>query len=479
MGAEATATSILSTITGFASAAIGEANGALAALGGAEVPFPSVAGVNFPPATVPAPNFPATPDMGNLPDIPEIDPVKEVQIPDEPSFRDYSLGNLLAVQIPAPPQINIPELNISSPDFQVNSPKNWAFVIDNINISGDSLVVAIKNKLRNNILNGGTGLVPAIEEAIWNRDLERLIQASDDATDKLLSVWAKKGFSLPDGLLANSVSDLQKEFANKRIDRSREISIEQAKLEQTNLFKSLDLAVDFMSKFFSLLIQYEELVLKVQEFTAKYANEYIDLQIKTYMSLVEAYKAEGAVYESKVRASISKVEIYKAQIEGQKLIGEVNEQTVKVFSEQIRSTLVLAEIYKTKIDAVASMMGVEKVKIEAAKARIDAWAAEANVKIAEYNGKVEGMRAFGQVSAALIAAGASVSEANMRSAIAAGEVYVKSLEAADRISVAGAQIRMEAARGVAQAAASLAAGAMAAMSAHANVSYSETKDLTP
>ncbi|MBU2049351.1 MAG: hypothetical protein KKH61_10290, partial [Gammaproteobacteria bacterium] len=45
------------------------------------------------------------------------------------------------------------------------------------------------------------------------------------------SMWAKKGWSLPDGLLAHSLSEVQKEYMNKGLDRSREIAIKQADLE--------------------------------------------------------------------------------------------------------------------------------------------------------------------------------------------------------------------------------------------------------
>ena len=68
-------------------------------------------------------------------------------------------------------------------------------------------------------------------------------------------------------------------------------------------------------------------------------------------------------------------------------------------------------------------------------------------------------------------------DAGLRAAIAAMELSVKSFEVSERSMNLKAQIAMEAARGVAQSTASMAAGAMAAMSASASMRYDESMTL--
>jgi hypothetical protein len=237
----------------------------------------------------------------------------------------------------------------------------------------------------------------------------------------------------------------------------------------------MEIGKDLRLGVMSILIQYEDLFLKSQEYTAKYANEYIDLQIKTYGFFVELFKARAQVYETILRGEIAKVETFKAQIEAQVAISQVNEQRVKVYSEKIRAVLAQVDVYKAQIEAMNAFILGTKNKIEANKLTMDAWAVKANALIQEYTGKVSAFRASTEFATAMAALHSKTEEANLRMGLAAAELNVRSLESYDRVGVAGANVRMEAARGVASAAATLAAGALAAANAHASISH-ETKE---
>jgi len=469
----------ISIVNGYGASALAAAASALGSLAAAaNIPSSYASEYSFSSIQVPAIDSASPPgaiSIGVAPDIISITIPTKVTKPD---IATVTLGELLAITLPEVPSISMPSLNLDAPVYEITAPSQWSFGVNsNILITDDPMIQAAINRLTSNIRDGGTGLSPEIEAAIWARDLERNEQQLEDSTDKITSMWAKKGFSLPDGMLAHSLSEVQKEYMNRRIDRSREISIKQADLEQSNLFKSMEMAITLADKLINMLIRYEELVFKGQEATAKYANEYIDLQIKTYASRVDAYKATAQVYEMLIRGELSKVELYKAQIEGQKAIGDVNEQTIKVYSEQLRATTVLIDRYKTEVSAMVSELEVEKVKVEANKLQMDAWAKNADVQIARYSGEIEKYKADNQVNIASADIHGKIAEANMRAAIAVVESNVRGYEAQERGMVARAQVAMEAARGVATAAAAMASGAMAAMSAHAGMTYSESMAL--
>jgi ribosomal protein S9 len=426
-----------------------------------------------------------TPEAVSVPDLvvdnSGMPTITDITIPDpvaKPDIETPTLDALLAITLPDVPTVSFPSISLSPPSYTIPTPVAWDFTISDILIMDEPFIQATIDRLTDNIKNGGTGLSETVETAIFQRDLERNEQQLEDSTDKVLAMWAKTGFSLPDGLLADSLSDLQKEYMNKSLDRSREISIKQAELEQTNLFKSMEISVALFDKLVDLLIRYEDLAVRVQEYTAKYANEYIDLQIKTYMAMIEVYKAEVQANEIMVRGELAKVEVYKSQIEAQKLIGEVNTQTIQAYSEKIRAASLLVERYKSEIQAMVSLVEVEKAKIEANKTQFDAWATKQNVLISRFNGQVQLFKSQSDVNVA--AAGVKVSQAEyaIRAGIASAELSVKSYEVSERSMNLKANMAMEAARGVAQASASLAAGAMAAMSAHASMDYRETKDVT-
>ena len=467
----------MTLIQGYANSALAAANSALGNLGSLDFPvsYPTSYGAFALTQSVPVSG--SQPGAIIVPTAPDIDTLDVPLRPSKPTIPTVALGSMLDISLPSVPVVDFPELSVTVPVYSFSAPSQWAFTVSDILISDDPFIKAAIDRLTDNINNGGTGLSADVEAAIWARGQEREDQQLEDSTGKVTTMWAKKGFSLPDGMLAHSLSEVQKEFANRRLDLSREISIKQAELEQANLFKSLELAVSLADKLINMLIQYETLVFRGQEATAKYANEYIDLQIKTYASKLEGYKATAQVHESLVRAQIAKVELYKAQIEGEKAIMDVNEQTVKIYSEQLRATAIMMDAYKTEVEAMVAELGIEKAKIEANKIQFDSWAKQVDVNIAKYNGEVDLYRSVSQTGIATAELQNKYAEASIRVALSATELSVKSFEVAERSMQAKAQVAMEAARGVAQSAAQMAAGAMAAMSAHAGMTYSESMAL--
>ena len=420
-------------------------------------------------------NQPGAMAIGTAPDLVAL--TLPITRPVKPTYANPVLGEMHDITLPDIPTINFPTMDITPPVYNIPAPKQWNFDVNNILISDDPLVMECISRLTNNIRYGGTGLTPAIEADIWDRDLERNEQTLEDSIDKAVTAWAKMGFSLPDGMLAHSIAELQKEYENRRIDRSREIAIKQAELEQTNLFKSLELASNLMAHIIGLEIEYEKLVLEAQNLTAKYANEYIGMQIEVYKAQVEAYRIRAQVYETLIRSELAKVEVYKAQLEGQKLIGEINEQTVKIYSERMRAISILIDAYKSEIQAMTAELEMEKTKIEANKLQFDAWAKKADVAIAKYNGEVEQYKAASMVNISKAELLSKQAEAEARINLAYVELKVKSLEANNREMDLKAQISMQAMKGVADAYSSMASGLMAALSARASMSYSESAEV--
>lgn len=466
----------ISVIKGYADASLAAAESALSKLTNINFPyrFFSYSFPEFTTFTPAAASLPAdivvdiAPIISNL-----VVPTK----PNAPTYADPTLGTMYPITLPDVPTVVFPSLDITPPVYSVSPPTAWSFTVGDVIITNDPMVQAVLARLTANINTGGTGLSAAVEAAIWARGLEREEQQLNDSVGKATSMWAKKGFSLPDGELANSLMALQTEYMNRSLDRSREIEIKQAELEQANLFKSMELAVNLAATLINMLIRYEELVFRGQEATAKFANEYIDIQIKAYASQVEGYKAQAAVYESLIRAELAKVEVYKTQIEGQKLINEVNKQTVEVYSEKLKAISIYVERYKTEVQTMVAELEIERAKIEANKLQFDSWAKQADVNIAKYNGAIDLYKAESLVNISTAEMQSKQIEAQVRAGISEVEVGMKFYEITDREIMLKAQIVLEAAKGVADATARMAAGAMSAMSAQASMSYGETMQL--
>lgn len=423
------------------------------------------------------PNVYAPPSTLNLDTAPDGIAISVPEQPSRPSTSEAELGTLHEITLPDIPTVSFPTLSVEAPVYSITAPAQWSFNPSQITIADDPLVATIKERLNDNITKGGSGLLPAVEDAIWARDKERAEQQLSDSIDKLIAVWATKGFSLPDGFLAHSISELQKEHMNKMIDRGRDITIKQAEMEQANIFKSMEIGINLIQQLISLSIQYEELIFKNNEATAKFANEYIAIQIQTYQAMVDAFKATAQVNEIIVRSEISKIELYKAQLEGQRLVGEINQQTIDVYKAKIAATSALIEQYKTDIQAMVATLEGEKLKVESNKVLFDIWAKKVEAHVARYNAETEVFKAGSQVSVATADFYSKQTEAQARINLEYAQLNMKGFEIEERSMNLKSNIILEAAKAVASATSTQAAGAMAALSVHSGLSYGETRAL--
>mgnify|MGYP001412421613 FL=1 len=184
-------------------------------------PTPGLAGITAPDFGI-TPTLPASVDPSiNLPNAPTLD------VPVSPINADFVLPEYVS-------EFSIPEFISKVPLFNTEKISVPEIIALDNNYSS-SLNTALRVKLLANINTGGTGLSPTIEAAIFARETERGSQSLQDAIDKTTAQWAKMGFSLPDGMLSSEILALNKEYMNKRLDVSRDISLKQAELEQENI----------------------------------------------------------------------------------------------------------------------------------------------------------------------------------------------------------------------------------------------------
>ena len=85
------------------------------------------------------------------------------------------------------------------------------------------------------ITKGGTGIRPAIEAQIWERDRARLLREGARAEQDLVRQFAARGFPLPPGALHAGMARIQDDMRDKTAQLSRDVAIKQAEMEAENV----------------------------------------------------------------------------------------------------------------------------------------------------------------------------------------------------------------------------------------------------
>jgi len=341
--------------------------------------------INMPPFTIG--------DLSiNIPSLP--DPVFPVFSGTAPALSDITVPSVPTTVMPDDPVQYLPTIpeftGVSFPTFAATfTEEDFVEPVILIN-EGDGnystqLLSLVQDKLEHDVEFGGTGLDPLVENDIFNRGYERDLLAHNDSLDRIAAEWSKRGFALPDGLLATMILTEEINFTNKRLDTGREISIKQAELAQTNTHFAIEKSITLEGQLITWNNQVVQRTFEASKVSSELGLELAKVNTQRYIAKIEIYKARAAVYETLIRAEIGKLEAYKAQLEGARLTTEINRNNVEVYKARLGALELLINIYRTEMEASKVQAEIDQLKMTAFKIQVEAYKTEVDAKTAEYN----------------------------------------------------------------------------------------------
>jgi hypothetical protein len=277
---------------------------------------------NIPTFTTPEPaiNLPTAPAAfsgtiaGSAPTVKD-----DFSFPDAPVSVLPTVPSFESLNIPVAPTVNVPSFSQVLPSATgVVVPAN-SFYWGEESPFSDTCLTAVKDKLCDWLQNGGTGLVPHVEQAIFDRGRNREDINAVRSEAQILTEQASRGFSRPQGSTFAAVDLLAQETQNKVADLSREIMIKQADLEQQNMQFAIQQTIALESALISENQQIQARSFEAAKYTQEVAIQLYNAQIAKVNLELEAFKSYAAAYEAQVRSELAKVEIFKAEIEAQSI----------------------------------------------------------------------------------------------------------------------------------------------------------------
>ena len=306
------------------------------------------------------PNKPTPDDPGAVPTVPDTDtdflypdePI--VVLPDTPILRDITLPTLETIAYP--------EFSATMPSDDLTPPSlSFQFTEEEYD---SALLDAITTELIDRVANGGTGLNPLIEQAIWDRGRDREDQIALKAAAGIRDDFAKRGHTLPPGAEYEKLADIQLETIDKLASFNRDITIKQAELEQANIQHAISETVRLESVLVSNWNDIMQRKFAVAQYTQEAAINVFNAQISLYNTRIQAYNIQATVFNILVSAEIAKIEAYKAELEGARLISEINKTDVQIYSELINALNTQINLYTAQLDGVKTKLDAEKTKID-------------------------------------------------------------------------------------------------------------------
>jgi hypothetical protein len=167
----------------------------------------------------------------------------------------------------------------------------------------EDLNEAIRQKLLNDITNASAAIPDSVRDAIFNKDVERSLLVHHDNLDTISEEWSKRRFILPDSVLMTLISQAEIEYSNKRLDVSRDLTIKDFELTDTNIKFAVERGIAWYG-------------MRVETYKALVQAEIsrVEAIVRTFVAEVEAYRGEAAVYTALVDTKIKKFDAEVKQV---------------------------------------------------------------------------------------------------------------------------------------------------------------------
>lgn len=155
------------------------------------------------------------------------------------------------------------------------------------------------------LTTGGTGLNPAIEDQIWQRDRARLLKEGRRASEEAMSTWAARGYALPPGALVDQVARIDQDIRDKIAESSRTRAVEAARMELENIKFAIEKVISLRVEAIRASGDYIRSVALGPQLGAQLATSIASAKTALAESLTRMYSAQISALELPVRVSIA------------------------------------------------------------------------------------------------------------------------------------------------------------------------------
>ena len=242
-------------------------------------------------------------------------------------------------------------------------------------------------------LDGGTGFKPAVENAIYERTKDKALGEYRRTRDAAWADAAARGFTLPNGALMAAQMQARQSAADNLARAASDIAIKQAEIEQQNLQFAVTTSANLRTTIFNSALSYHQNLIQINGQVLDYAKTAVSLlvetfntEVKAFSARLDAWRAEAAVFEVRLKGVLASIDLYKAEIDALQALTQVDMAKVNVFKARLEALDSLASVYRSRIDAIVTKANMQKLKLDLFQSQVQAYSAQVQAKNSEWQG---------------------------------------------------------------------------------------------
>jgi len=350
---------------------------------------------------------------GSLPTLEAQEPtLTDPNLPVTPVLQDITFPTLRPIDSPDAPSISLPVFDGVRPQNPPTAPNDLKCMFED---AYNSMLPEMQSYIDNQVLSfieryypdysanmskaqlrleemlDGKALPEEIEQAIFDRARGRVNREVVQSESTAFDIFAKRGFSMPQGMLAEELSRGHQTAADRNAAAATEIAIKQAELAQSNLQFAISSVLSLQEGVRSAAIQYASTLVSTNGAALQYAQglvgsaiELYNVQVKQFQVEVDLYRAYASVYELEIKSELAKIQIFESEVRLAELQGTLNKLDVELVAQQVAVSKSRIELYAEEINGVKLTLDVQEQQLDLYKAQVDAYLAKVKVKESEF-----------------------------------------------------------------------------------------------
>lgn len=334
----------------------------------------------------------APPDDATLV-IPDAPTVAAITLPNTPALAMPNLPTLVDITIPTFEGLDLPTFDATAPEFegtalpgilQWSEPTYQSVILDEV-----------IDKVRS-LWSGGSGIPPAVEQAMFDRAAEREEITTSRDIDAVSTEFSLRGFTMPPGMQAARTDQMIQDLSTKKLGLNRELTIQVAQWQVENVRFACTTGIAAENVYVNLFTNAAQRMFEAARFQIESQISIYNAQIAVFNARMNGYQIRAQVFDTLVKAELSKIEVFKVQIEAEVAKGQVNVQKVQAYTAQVQALQTYVEIYKAQMQGASIQAEVGRNQIEAYKATVQAYAEKISAqknKFEAYTARVNGAAA--------------------------------------------------------------------------------------
>lgn len=247
--------------------------------------------------------------------------------------RAFDLGEGIRGDVGTAPQIQVPSLStdlemVAPPTgLTFDDPNSAMLYFDAKNTELSALIDDAFNKMvgiafpdmtlladamrwcKRAINEGGTGINPAVETALWERGRARILKQAARDTAGVTEKYARAGWPLPPGAMLNDIAMIRQDSRDKLAEQSRDIAIKSFDTEVENVRFAITTAGNLFTQALQAVGDYVRTIMLGPQTAAQLATSISGLKNEASRTLVSFYQAQSAALEPFLRLEITDAEL--------------------------------------------------------------------------------------------------------------------------------------------------------------------------